>query len=71
MPILHFHPCPQPTPELVKHVATRVQRQGSQWAWNLIAKSGGRDTWPPAVIALVEAQQREEVRSETAHLQLS
>ncbi len=60
MPVLYLHPCVQPTPELVKHVSARVERRGAEWAWNLIAKSGGRDAWPPRIVRLVEHQARAE-----------
>ncbi len=56
MPVMYFHPCQNPTPELVKHVATRVERRGAEWAWNLINRTGGRDAWPPRIVRLVEQQ---------------
>ncbi len=60
MPVMYVHPCQQPTPELVKHVTTYLAKRDSAWAWNLINRTGGRDAWPPRVVALVEQQAQAE-----------
>ncbi len=60
MPIPYVHHCQQPTPEAVKHLQVKLKTRGAQWAVEYMARTGGRDAWPPRVVHLVEQQAQAE-----------
>ncbi len=63
MPILYVHPCQQPTAEAVKHLQSKLKTRGAAWAVEYMARTGGRDAWPPRVVQLVQQQAQAESES--------